>query len=514
MSLSYSCINNNSKVILPSVDSWGTNMNILRDPPKGIHTRQINRVGSTSNITEMIDDSGSRSCEAILQYARGVNPMVSVDYSNYGSNGGQRSSVFSNNGKQAYLPYRVVRDGSFRPPILSQYDLLPLSRMPRVFTQAMTNKGFSNYEKKVMCDASPENMKEIKQDILKSDVKSNASFIMQQPIIEPFELKYVIQNPIIRTDISSGTRSLDRSNVTNIEPSSAFINKDNQHVFAQSSKNNNIYVNNNGELNTSKYIIQDPQNTSVYSNTSSINGTDNITQLNTDKYIQDITNTPYNTNATSNNHYNNITHLETDRFIQDKLNPSMQTVADVSRYGFGGQNDLHTDKYVKDSMNVSAYTLPTSHVQLMSLEELTDLGGVHIKDKMNIDYTAPKTKGDGSKYIHDDITLEKNLPEYNFTANHTQNIHKHVEIEKTHNLNRKMPVMTVNTNTNSRAMGVNDNIVDRTVQLSHKIRPNEGFEGRSTIPNPDRMQNGGESQNISIEKQMMNKRISNNFNGR
>ena len=37
--LSYSALINNGKITLPSVTTWGTNMNILRDPPKSITTR-------------------------------------------------------------------------------------------------------------------------------------------------------------------------------------------------------------------------------------------------------------------------------------------------------------------------------------------------------------------------------------------------------------------------------------------------------------------------------------------
>ena len=82
MSLSYSAITNHGKITLPSIDSWNTNMNILKDPPKALYTRRVNKVGQTSDITAMIDDSGDRACESILQYARGVNPSVSVSYNN------------------------------------------------------------------------------------------------------------------------------------------------------------------------------------------------------------------------------------------------------------------------------------------------------------------------------------------------------------------------------------------------------------------------------------------------
>ena len=75
--LSYSSITNRGKVTLPSVDSWGTDMSIMRDPPKSITMRRIDKVGPDSTITKMQDES-DRSAECILLFARGVNPSVSV----------------------------------------------------------------------------------------------------------------------------------------------------------------------------------------------------------------------------------------------------------------------------------------------------------------------------------------------------------------------------------------------------------------------------------------------------
>ena len=147
--LSYSGITNYGKVTLPSVDTWGSNMNILRDPPKSVSTRRIDKVGETSSITEMCDQSGDRACEAIQVYARGVNPFVSVSYSNNGNNGGQLSGGCPVGGTtQAKLPYRIIRDGAFRPPILQQENLLPLSRMPRNSTKAFTQPGFADFSRK------------------------------------------------------------------------------------------------------------------------------------------------------------------------------------------------------------------------------------------------------------------------------------------------------------------------------------------------------------------------------
>ena len=77
-------------ITLPSVESWGTNMNIQRDPPKALWTRKIDKVSQTQEITRMIGEGGGdRICEMIKVYPRGINPHVAVSYSNYGTNGGQ-----------------------------------------------------------------------------------------------------------------------------------------------------------------------------------------------------------------------------------------------------------------------------------------------------------------------------------------------------------------------------------------------------------------------------------------
>ena len=127
--LSYSAITNRGKVSLPSVDNWGSNLNILKDPPKSIHTRSKTLVGSNNDLIDEIGDSGNRIGEYINVYARGVNPFVSVTYSN--NNTGMNGNGKVGNQGQAKLPYRIMRDGAFRPPVLTQEDLLPLSRLPR-----------------------------------------------------------------------------------------------------------------------------------------------------------------------------------------------------------------------------------------------------------------------------------------------------------------------------------------------------------------------------------------------
>ena len=51
MSISYSGLTNYGKLTLPSVVGGLGSMNILRDPPKSLMTRRIDKVGDTSAIT-------------------------------------------------------------------------------------------------------------------------------------------------------------------------------------------------------------------------------------------------------------------------------------------------------------------------------------------------------------------------------------------------------------------------------------------------------------------------------
>ena len=221
----------NVHTTLPSVESWGASMNILQDPPKALWTRKIDKVGQTQEITNMIGEfSGDRICEYIKVYPRGINPMVSVSYSNYGTNGGQNRN-FTNAGSwgknkmsadgrrpmigQAKLPYRLIDDGSFRPPVFRQEDLVPLSRLPRTNTEAWTKPGFISYAQNRECPPSKA-MRQIEQNKLKTNVRPTAILNVQTPIVEPFQLRHVIDNPL-HTSVESGLRTMDRSQTQHID---------------------------------------------------------------------------------------------------------------------------------------------------------------------------------------------------------------------------------------------------------------------------------------------------------
>jgi len=163
--LSYSGLRTSAKVTLPSVEMWGTNMNILKDPSKSVYTRRIDKVGDTQSILEAQDESGDRICEMINVYARGVNPMVSVSYDNFSNNSGG-GNVFGNQ-TNASLPYKVE---NVRPPVLRQEDLLPLSRLPRNWFYSYTNPSFPDLVQASSCNEAE---KCIQQNLIHTSAFTN-----------------------------------------------------------------------------------------------------------------------------------------------------------------------------------------------------------------------------------------------------------------------------------------------------------------------------------------------------
>jgi hypothetical protein len=260
--LSYSAITNRGKVTLPSVDSWGTNLNILKDPPQSIHTRLITTVGGNNDILDEVGDSGNRIGEYINVYARGVNPFVSVSYSNTGSN--NNGSMAVGGQKHAMLPYRIMRDGAFRPPILTQEDLLPGSRLPRTKTEANTNAGNVDYSKKLFNQEQQEKGRQIKEEVLHTFVKPTAVYKIDKPQEQTYDVKFSIKDVIKKGTISAG---FGCKNIvqTEVKVPTAEIIQNNLHVNAQSNIGDTRKFINNNEFYTEKYI-QDSNAHSVQTN--------------------------------------------------------------------------------------------------------------------------------------------------------------------------------------------------------------------------------------------------------
>ena len=221
MSITYSGLTNYGKSTLPSVEGWGTNMNILKDPPKGIHTRRKNKVGQTSFLATDIDASTDRAAEAIRVFARGTNPMVSVMYDNIGTCGGQTTHLhsadpvrdtiqtgFDSNGApvvqqvggamrrtgstMASLPYKIMQGGAFRPPVLTQQQLLPLSRQARPTTRAFSMPGFADFTKKLRTACSASEAKAVKRAVITVDAYTNKRRLRMSNAVPAQDMKHAV----------------------------------------------------------------------------------------------------------------------------------------------------------------------------------------------------------------------------------------------------------------------------------------------------------------------------------
>lgn len=284
MSIQYS---KNEHVTLPSVESWGTNMNILRDPPKSITTRRIDKVFQNTDITNLVDDSGDRICDGINVYARGVNPMVSVSYDNNSNNAGISSTL--TNRVQARLPYPAFQNDAFRPPLLTQRDLLPLSRLPRAFFGTMTTPGFIDFSKS---QQKPDNYRAIKDMLNIYDIQPNKTANIDKPLVENFKMLNAINDKHISVDASAGYQSTYLSNYT-MENADVYkgINDNSINAFAQSNVGQEgISHNLEGFSIDQNRYIQNHLNHQAYSNVSS-NNAQNLSniQMDTSKYLQNTT---------------------------------------------------------------------------------------------------------------------------------------------------------------------------------------------------------------------------------
>jgi len=569
--LSYSGLVNHGKITLPSVGNWGTNMNILRDPHKSITTRRIDKVGETNFITETIDDSGGRINEAIQVYARGVNPSVSVSYNNYSNNGGQKSGgIVEGGGRSAKLPYPIMKDGAFRPPILLQEDLFPLSRLPRQKTNASSNSGFTDFSRKLKTPGTAEETKEVKNHTIKGHVRPTAVYKIEPQSQKPFEVKYVIQ-PFIKRSVGSGTRTMDITNQHVGNPTKE-VNNDVRHTTARSNLTDNRYVNNN-EFHSARFI-QEYNSHPVVSNASSSNNynsantevetnrfmQDNLnysvtsnmydknnynsenTQVETNRFMQDTLVHPVVSNIYDKNNYNSEnTQVETNRFMQDHLNyPVTSNIYDKNNYN-SENTELETGRFMQNTLvhpvvsNISSRTNYnsdntqldssrfvqntlvhpvtsniSSNVRHTSIEDIFDLSDMPVHNKiMHVNISAPVSGVEQTKYFHNDIILSRTLPEYTAKTNvSNQKTYKQPEYDNQIELSRNTPKTSYITN-NIISPGSSDHS-SRNVNLPQKISPG-GFDIRAQIPMTGRMQDVDENKKES-EKAKMNRIVMENRN--
>ena len=372
---------------LPSVEGWN-NLNILRDPPKSIFTKRIDKVGQNNDIINLIDSSGDRAVEGISVYSRGVNPMVSVSYDNNSNNAGAFNNGLSKNGgTQAFLPYRIMDQGAFRPPIRTSRDLLPLSRQPRAWFQALSNPGFIDYSKQKY---TPTQFRMIR-DLLKTEqlIKPNKSQNVDKPIENNYNMKEHINDMHINISADSGKRSMDMSNYT----------RENVDVATKKSIQEN-YEEINAITNKVQYRAQNLSNIGIDDK----------------KYIQNL-----------------LQHQSTTNF-------SSRQTQGLNNIGFDH------NKYINNKEYTDAFTNKNLDINVKTIDELQTNNRTNIKDILQYGSESGQNTGYTLPVINPDIETERNMPYYDMqTALSDPTVYKRVEHENEIKLNRVMPEQSART---------------------------------------------------------------------
>ena len=435
MSISYSgIIGNKAKNTTPSVESWGTNNNILRDPPKSIMTRRIDKVNQDGSLNEMFYHSGDRFAENINMYARGVNPMVSVEYGN------------SMKGNPTKLPYRIMNAGAFRPPQLRQEQLLALSRQPRNVTFVNTTKEFKDYSKSALCDQQPKCYRQVKPETLEGYILPTKTIKLQEPIKEHFEVKYIIQDPIY-TDAFTNKNSLSNIQLENKEPLRQAIKEVNQYAYSSKVRGNNLqnYIHTDIELDRNMpFFNTDTAKSSTYK-----------TNLNAD----------YNMFLERNVPVHNVASNKTQ---------NIHTVVDV-------ENDLLLEKNVP-MYNTSANKTQNIHTVINADNELIFEKNIPIHNA-----TANRSQNIHTVVNADnELIFEKNIPQYNFAANLSDKTHyERVEPESHRVLEANLPTTFVVSNSNSNIKSAQSFELNRDVNLPQSLNIG-GVSGTANMPMTER----------------------------
>lgn len=134
-------------------EEW-MNLNIQKDPPKGIFTQYRNKRHERSVYN--FEKDRSRYEENLEKYARGVDPMKDIQM---------------NNTKGTQQAYKPIINRILRVPVRTEFELLPLSRLPYI------KKGFTSKKNAPLSDKQilPESSRTIIENQIKPSMFSKLS---------------------------------------------------------------------------------------------------------------------------------------------------------------------------------------------------------------------------------------------------------------------------------------------------------------------------------------------------
>ena len=460
--LSYSAITNRGKVTLPSVDAWSTNMNIMRDPVKSIMTRRKDKVGDNTDVTKLIDNS-DRSSESILRYARGVNPFVSVSYSN--TNG---------SGTQASLPYKINKDGEFKVPVKPPQNLLALSRLPRNTTFAVSNPSFPHNGKQLNNSRNQTTTSTVKQQIISSSVKATKTYSLQKPFQEAFEnSKHSVQN-IVHKSAKPNLRTGTNITTQNVTIPNKEINENNMNVFVNANlSDNRKFVGDNNKLDSERFL----QETNWKTINSNINSKNNQYLQDavdiSNKKLQDVALIEYSTPLQSTS---NIKYIH-ENFELSRNLPEYETFTN-------NKGDKNKVSFINNPLELER-NMPEYNCH-------TNINGI-----------------DQIKYIHKDLDMVRNLPEWSSFTNIKHSSQKNLKPEYIRELEKKTILENMSTNNNKKGEG--NNLSSRDYFLEDRLKFGE-YNIPGNIPSNLRIKEI--NTNFECDKSKMSKNVMKQFSER
>lgn len=474
--INYSGVFGNRKVTLPSIESWGSNMNIMKDPPKSVFTRRKDKVFDTQQYSSMIEKSTQdRYCENVKVFPSGVNPSVAVSYSNYGNNGAKllyfgKSNLTSGGSQQngtawtapgtingntmAKYPYQINPD-NFKPPIVTQSHLQPLSRLSRSKTNVNTNV----FDMKKQINRDDYNTEGYKRSIVPELYNTNVrpTNVYQMGPVQAAENK-VMSDALIQKNIREQN---------NIE---TFTQKSEQRYIHNDNRHPQNHVRDN--LNTAVDSIKSVNNFEK-------SGAEN-NQISVEQYIGDV----YNTDITT-----------------GKNDSAAIYLADMKG------NSVPTE--LREQLNIETFTNKKENNKAGA-----EQGSVYVKDREQFhNNVTAHNKADytRSNINYDLPELQNKTPLTNIFSNQSsEQFHKEYEYNQIKPLEQNRNYTEAYTNPNTNQQDNQQNIV-KDAKLLPKISPNEGFEGKATVP-IEIQENY--NYNLDSEQNQRSKTAANNFKER
>ena len=565
--ISYSGVNGNRKVTLPSVESWGSNMNIIKDPPKSITTRKIEKVSDTQHIEKMIEQSiNDRYGEHVQEYPRGINPSVEVSYSNYGNNGGKlmhigkgdsklggwvngegsgrewRSGQVSGGHTMPKYTHRINLDGDFRPPVFTETQLAPLSRMPRNVTNVNTNAHAPNWVNRDTCDTSKYKTS-IKSDLLNTSVPATSTYYIN-PMTEANNRKLNTSNVKssineVRNKEAYTQKTQNVHNTISVsKPQRGISNHNNTEMYTNQSKKQGQML----HVTKPERGISNKNNTEMYTNQSKKQGQMlHVTKphrgiaekINTEMYAN--ISTEEHNEAGALKHEPNLSPYIVEGF--EHTNVHTNHVSSINNQNDATKHQINPSQYINDMNNSNIHSRTTGFGNIdVGMMADNYVGENVIKNVINNDITANKTQNyqktrqdmvniklnelnnktintvKTENYYADNQNrnvrqLENRTPITNVVANQSGDHNKHHMFGNNKQLLNIQNLMNVNTPlSNNREEYMQNRVRDAKLQPTLQI--NNSFEPRATKPQEF---HSNHQYNLSSVNQSTNKQAYNNY---